>query len=79
MSIILEVNLESSYLDHSDKGEAKRIAASEKIRSDISLESNIYKMLDLALLCIYTLTNDNVFYVYNRKKVLEYICTYKSS
>lgn len=54
------------------------IKASEVIRCDINKEEDIFRMLDMALLCIATMTNDMAFYKINREKVLSYICEYKT-
>lgn len=53
------------------------IKASEILRCDINRETDIFKMLDMALLCISMLTNDKPFYTQNREKLINYLCSYK--
>lgn len=48
------------------------IRASEKIRCDITKEQDLFKMLDLSILCISTMTGDTVFYNQNKCKILEH-------
>lgn len=77
---MLEINLESKYININGKPKTKefinveRIKASEKIRIDINREEDPFKMLDAALLCISFLTGDKPFYNMNRKKIIDYIC-----
>lgn len=52
----------------------ENIKASERLRCDINKEEDIFKILDMALLCISMLTNDKPFYTQNREKVIDYIC-----
>ncbi|MGL4950181.1 MAG: hypothetical protein ACRC5M_07335 [Anaeroplasmataceae bacterium] len=84
VTIILKNNLESEYINNNGRPKAKqylyseRIKASEKLRIDINLEEDPFKMLDAALLCIYCLTGDKSFYNQNRKKVIDYICNHNN-
>lgn len=50
------------------------IKASERLRCDINKEQDIFKILDMALLCISMMTNDKPFYSQNREKLINYIC-----
>lgn len=69
----------SNYLDMSGKNKTllrkqyEYIKASEKIRNDINSESNPFKMLELALLCISCSTGDLDFYKYNKNKIIDYM------
>lgn len=56
---------------------AENIKVSEKLRCDIYKENDIFRMLDLSLLCISTMTGDSVFYKHNRKKLLDIICKWE--
>lgn len=81
----LENNLKAKYIEC--KGESKsleqvlheRRLATEKIRIDINFEKDPFRMLDLALLCIYTMTGDWAFYQQNREKVINYICNWSEN
>lgn len=53
---------------------AENIKVSELLRCDIYKENDIFRMLDLSLLCISTMTGDSVFYKQNRKKLINAIC-----
>ncbi len=52
----------------------ENIKVSERLRCDINKEKDIFKILDMALLCISMMTNDKPFYTQNREKVIDYIC-----
>ena len=52
----------------------ENIKVSERLRCDINKEKDIFKILDMALLCISIMTNDKPFYTQNREKVNDYIC-----
>lgn len=61
----------------------ENIKASECMRCDInkfriSEERDVFIMLDLALLCISTMTGDKPFYEQNRKKVIDIMCKWTS-
>ena len=77
---ILENNLESKYknIDGTPKDLqqiiCENIKASEKLRCDIYKETDIFRMLDLSLLCISTMTNDKAFYKQNKEKLLQAMC-----
>jgi len=60
------------YLKYSEK-----IRASEKVRIDITKETDPIKKLDLSLLCIYFLTGDEAFYKTNRDELIEFVCNYE--
>lgn len=71
-------NLTSKYIknDGSEKSidiyYAEKIKATEKIRIDITKETDPVKKLNLALLCIYFFTGDIAFYDTNRNNSIEY-------
>lgn len=79
---ILENNLESKYKNIDGKEKTlqqiicENIKASEKLRCDIYKETDIFRMLDLSLLCISTMTNDKAFYKQNREKLISYMCNW---
>lgn len=52
----------------------ENIKASEILRCDINKETDIFKILDMALLCISLMTDDKAFYSQNREKLLNFIC-----
>lgn len=59
----------------------ENIKVSEILRCDINKlaitqEKDIFRMLDLALLCISTMTGDKPFYEENRSKVIEIMCNW---
>jgi len=76
---MVEDNLKGKYII---VGKAKtynqimsdHIKASEKIRCDINKEQDPFKMLDLSLLCISTMTGDTVFYNHNKDKLVNIVC-----
>lgn len=74
---MLDNNLKSKYIKATgekittDKYYTDMIKASEKVRRDIGLETDLYRMLDLSLLYIYFLTGDVAFYETNRNKLIE--------
>lgn len=53
------------------------VIKSEKLRIDINKELDPVKMLDKALLCIYFLTGDKMFYKQNREKLVNIIANWK--
>lgn len=55
----------------------ENIKVSEKLRCDINKEKDIFRMLDMALLCISTMTNDKPFYEINREKLIKAMCNFK--
>lgn len=55
------------------------IIKSEKIRIDINKELDPVKMLDKALLCIYFLTGDEMFYKQNKIKIMQIIAGYEKN
>ena len=81
--IILEKNLEYKYKNIDGKPKdlqqiiCENIKVSEKLRCDINKESDIFRMLDMALLCISTMTNDKPFYKQNREKLIQAMCNLK--
>ena len=82
---ILENNLESNYIKADgikktySEVVAQNIKVSEQLRCDIYKENDIFRMLDLALLCVSTMTGDRVFYKQNRKKLVNFMCNWKSN
>ena len=78
----LDNNLESKYIKMDGKPKSlqqiitENIKASEKLRCDINKETDIFRMLDMSLLCISKLTNDRIFYKQNREKVIQAIGTW---
>lgn len=80
MIYILENNLESKYKNIDGKPKTlqqiicENIKASEQLRCDIYKETDIFKMLDMSLLCISTMTGDKIFYKQNREKVIKAMC-----
>ena len=68
-------NLLSNYIknDGTEKSidiyYTEKIKATEKIRIDITKETDPVKKLDLALLCIYFFTGDVAFYNTNTKQI----------
>ena len=79
---ILEKNLETKYKNIDGKEKTlqqiicENIKISEQLRCDIYKETDIFRMLDLSLLCISTMTGDRVFYKQNRKKLIQYMCNW---
>lgn len=79
---MIENNLENKYKNLDGKEKTlqeiicENIIVSEKLRIDIYKEQDIFKMLDLSLLCISTMTGDRVFYKQNRKKLLQAMCNW---
>lgn len=65
----------SSYLDMSGtkktllEKQYEYIKASEKLRTDITKETDLLKMLDLSLLCISCSIGDIEFYKQNKRKI----------
>lgn len=49
------------------------IKSSERLRCDINKENDIFKMLDMCLLCISLMSDDKAFYSQNREKLINYI------
>lgn len=80
---MLDNNLERNYIkvDGTPKTYsevvAENIKVSEKLRCDIYKENDIFRMLDLSLLCVSTMTGDKVFYKQNRKKLVNFMCNRK--
>lgn len=76
-------NLQSQYIKSDGKEKTlqqilcENIKASECLRCDINKEKDIFKMLDMSLLCISLMTNDKSFYEQNREKLINYICNWK--
>lgn len=73
---MLENNLESKYkkIDGKEKDLqqiiCENIKVSEKLRCDIYKETDIFRMLDLSLLCISTMTGDRTFMNRIEKRLL---------
>lgn len=80
--IELDNNLLSQYMKAKDRSKAKQylyydmVKKSEKLRIDINKEQDPFRMLDKALLCIYFLTGDEMFYVQNRDKLIKIIASW---
>lgn len=76
---ILVNNLENKYIKINQDGKQRtlqeifcdNIKISEKLRCDINKENDIYKMLDMALLCISLLASDKTFYRQNKEKLIK--------
>lgn len=52
----------------------ENINISEKLRCDIYKEDDIFKMLDMSLLCISLMADDKAFYKQNKEKLVKSIC-----
>lgn len=79
---MLDNNLRAKYIERNGKAKqyyySEMIKASEKVRIDINKEQDPLRMLDKALLCIYFLTGDEIFYTQNRDKLIKFIAEYKN-
>lgn len=62
------INMSGSYSPLLEK-QYEYIKASEKLRTEITKETDILKMLDLSLLCISCSIGDIEFYKQNKRKI----------